>query len=640
MKKIVFAVVLVCTLFVTISFIFNTGSDLYSSTYLNKLNVFAQKQNNLLNLIKESNLDSETDLEKIRDGINQTRVQLKGIDFWLRYLEPLSYKKINGPLPVEWETEVFEKFEAPYKREAAGLTLAYTYLDEDDLSKEELIRLIQESIDATNVFAADSIANALTTYHHFYLCNRLYLLNLSAIYTTGFECPNTDRVIPELLSMMKDVKGIYSSYNKSFSSTALSNDYLDLYEKAIAFADAQPKDLNTFDHFTFIQKYVNPLYTLNQKLILQYKVSSKSLVDYSLNKNATSIFDKDLYNGQNSKGVFLRVTDTAVLSEINDLGKLLFYDPLLSGNNLRSCASCHKPTEYFTDTVSQTALQFNRTERLPRNTPSLLNVKYNHLLMLDGAHISMQDQAKSVITNPTEMGSSEKEVVQKILSCKEYKDKLTKLLVYTPQEKEVSIDHITSALTIYYDKFSHAYAPFDQAILMSKKVDTQVQEGFNLFMSKAQCATCHFVPQFNGVKPPYVSSEFEVIGVPSDKSFQALSSDRGRAIVYPSDEMQHAFRTGSIRNAQYTKPYMHNGVFTDLTEVVEFYNRGGGSGRGLDVPNQTLSSDSLHLTSNEVQKIVLFIESLNENISFEKPPVALPVSKDKTFNQRKVGGEY
>jgi cytochrome c peroxidase len=640
MKKFVLGIVLAGTLFVIISFIFNAGSDAYTSAYTSKIAAFRQKQISLLKLIQESNLTSESDLEKIREGINQTRVQLKGNDFWLRYLEPISYKKINGPLPVEWETEVFEKFEAPYKREGTGLTLAYTYLDEEEIEKDELIRLIQSSITGTETYSADSITSQLNSFHHFYLCNRLYLLNLASIYTTGFECPDTSRVIPELLSMMKDVNAIYTVYNTSYTSTALSKEYLELYDQAITFVFEQPSNLLAFDHFTFIQKYINPLYRLNQKLILEYKVSSKSFIDYSLNKNATSIFDKNLYAGQNAKGIFLRVSDSTVLADINDLGKLLFYDPLLSGNNQRSCASCHIPTQYFTDTFNQTGLQFNRKDLLPRNTPSLLNVKYNHLLMLDGAHISMQDQAKSVMFNPTEMGASEKEALQKILSCKEYKDKFTKLLSYTPQEKEITIDHITSALTIYYTKFSNYYAPFDEAMLSNKTIDTNVQEGFNLFMSKAQCATCHFVPQFNGVKPPYVNSEFEVIGVPSDPSFQALSSDKGRAVVHASDEMQHAFRTGSIRNAEYTKPYMHNGVLKSLTEVVEFYNNGGGAGRGLDVPNQTLSSGSLHLTPEEIAKVVVFMKSLNEKIVFEKPPVALPVSKDKMLNQRKVGGEY
>lgn len=643
MKKYILLLVLLGTLAVSISFVSKTeaneASD-YQSLYSRRVHEFKEKQKALVQLIDGSDLSNETQIGKIKNNIQQTRVQLKGIDFWLRYLEPISYKKINGPLPVEWETEVFEKHEAPYKREAAGLTLAYLYLEEEQIDKTELRRLIAESVSANDVFFEDSITEHLATHHHFYLCNRLYLLNLAAIYTTGFECPDTEQVLPELLSMMKDVQKMYAVYNKSFPAAPLKDAYLNLYKSTIEFVFNQSSDINTFDHFTFIQQYVNPLYALNQKMILEYKVASKSMVDYSLSKNSTSIFDKDLYFAQNTKGIFSRVSDTAVLREINDLGKLLFYDPILSGNNMRSCASCHLPTQYFTDTVNQTALQFNRTDRLPRNTPSLINVRQNHLLMLDGAHITMQNQAKAVLINPTEMGSTEIEALRKVLNCKEYNARFTKLLKYTPQEKEITIDHLTSALTVYYTKFSNAYAPFDEAMIEKKPVDPMVQEGFNLFMSKAQCATCHFVPQFNGVKPPYVNSEFEVIGVPKDNQFAALSADNGRSGIYTSDEMHNAFRTGSIRNASYTKPYMHNGCFDNLTEVIEFYNNGGGAGRGLIVPNQTLSSDSLHLTPLEIKKIVVFMESLNENITFEKPPLQLPVSKDKTLLQRKVGGEY
>ena len=122
-------------------------------------------------------------------------------------------------------------------------------------------------------------------------------------------------------------------------------------------------------------------------------------------------------------------------------------------------------------------------------------------------------------------------------------------------------------------------------------------------MSKAQCATCHFVPQFNGVKPPYIGSEFEVLGVPKDIAFKSLNDDKGRHGVNPADEMDHAFRTGTIRNIAYTAPYMHNGVFKTLNEVIDFYDVGGGAGKGLSVTNQTLSSDSLKLTAEEKQDL-------------------------------------
>src|SRR6478735_3116480 len=97
----------------------------YNSGYHHRLFEFKREQSELLDLIRNSNLNSPASLNKVKEKINSCRIYLKKMDFWLRYLEPISYKKINGPLPVEWETEVFEKHEAPYEREAAGLTLAY-----------------------------------------------------------------------------------------------------------------------------------------------------------------------------------------------------------------------------------------------------------------------------------------------------------------------------------------------------------------------------------------------------------------------------------------------------------------------------------------------------------------------------------
>ncbi len=615
-------------------------SEVYRSTYDEKINHFKKAQTDLIDLIKDNAFDSPETIAKIKEEIDLVRLEMKGVDFWLRYLEPLSYKKINGPLPVEWETEVFEKFEKPYKREGAGLTLATLYLEESDVKKDSLLRLVQLSLKASEVYTADSIVDDLNTYHHFFFCNRLFLLNLASIYTTGFECPDTARVIPELRSMLSDVQTIYTALNRTFPETSLSDSYMKLYAEAIVFVKQQPQEYTLFDHYTFLKKFTNPLFFYNQKMIVQYKANSKSLVDYSLSKNSTSIFSKNLYHGQNTKGVFIRVKDKDALALLDKVGKLLFYDPILSANNKRSCVSCHKPTQFFTDTSRVTSLQLNQKDILNRNTPSLVNSEYNHLLMLDGKHISLQSQGKAVMTDPLEMGSQEKEVLRKILSCKEYKEAFEKLLIHTPQEKEITFDHIVSAITFYYTKFSLFNAPFDESMNTEKNIDDRVKKGFNVFMSKAQCATCHFVPQFNGVKPPFVNSEFEVLGVPKDLQFSALSEDKGRYEINAAKETLHAFRTGSLRNIEHTKPYMHNGVFASLNEVIDFYDAGGGSGRGIDVDNQTLSSDSLHLSVEEKENVLLFMKSLNENIAFEFPPSVLPLSKVKQLNTRKVGGEY
>ena len=404
--------------------------------------------------------------------------------------------------------------------------------------------------------------------------------------------------------------------------------------------NGQPADHNAFDHFRFIKDYVNPLFTMNQQMINTYKVRSVSYNDYSLSNSCRSMFEKSLFTGQNTKGVYSLVKDKDILEEVKQTGRLLFYDPVLSGNNERSCASCHKPKQYFTDTTVATALQFSKAATLPRNTPTLINVVYNHLLMLDGRHISLQAQGKDVTTNPVEMGSKEEEIVKKVMSCSEYKKAFKKYLKYTTDEKEVTFAHIISAVTFYYSGFSAFYSPFDDAMNDNKPFDDESRRGFNLFMGKAKCATCHFVPHFNGVRPPYISTEFEVLGVPADSAYTKLSDDKGRYMVNPAPETFMAFRTGSLRNAQYTKPYMHNGVFTTLEQVIDFYNTGGGAGRKLDVRNQTLSPEPLNLTQAEKKELISFIRSLNENIIFQDPPAELPASAIRELNSRRVGGVY
>ena len=615
-------------------------SVVYNRYYEEKVRDFILDQNKLVAFVKGNGMDNEKNLNLIKEGIWQNRLKMKGLDFWLRYLEPLSYKKINGPLPVEWETEVFEKFEKPYRREGAGYTLAALYLEEESPAKDSLIHLLESAKKASSVFLHDSISSQLNTPDHFYFCNRLFLLNLAAIYTTGFECPDPGKVIPELEHMLLSVQEIYKGFNQSYPSYALSTTYLDLYRQSISFVKQQSKDINAFNHFIFLRDYVNPLFSLNQQFIREYNVKSKSVVDYSLNKNVSTIFSKHLYNAQNVKGIYLRVYDQQTLVEIERLGKSLFYDPILSVNNQRSCASCHKPEQYFTDTLLATSLQLDTKNNLPRHSPSLINTPYNHLIMADGKHLGLQEQVKAVVSNSLEMGETEESILKKVLSCKEYKTTLQNLLKVTPQEKEITFDHLASAITYYYGKFSKSQATFDKA--MNKEVELREGEvrGFNLFMSKAQCATCHFVPQFNGVKPPYVGSEFEVLGVPLDTNYKNLSKDVGRYGVNPAFETRGAFRTGSLRNSDKTKPYMHNGVFTSMEQVIEFYNGGGGAGRGLTVPNQTLSSDSLGLSVGEKQDLKLFLKSLNEDILFEKAPEKLPLSKNKNLNTRKVGGMY
>jgi len=156
----------------------------------------------------------------------------------------------------------------------------------------------------------------------------------------------------------------------------------------------------------------------------------------------------------------------------------------------------------------------------------------------------------------------------------------------------------------------------DDAALTNDEVN-----GFNLFMGKARCATCHYMPLFSGVFPPkYVTQDAEVLGVPSKQEGKEIDGDRGLFITllhqnyYDSSrllEFDHAFKTVTVRNAARTFPYMHNGAFETLKAVMDFYNNGGGKGAGLNVPNQSLSPAKLNLTPLEIQDLIAFIKSLD-----------------------------
>jgi len=257
-KTILFPFLFFSLVLLILSFSKPGEKGVYISFYKEKIIAFKEKQSELLTLIKNTDSISDDKRDIILKKIKTNRLALKEIDFWIRYLDPINYKKINGPLPVEWETEVFEKYEAPYKREGAGLTLAELYLNEKKIFKDSLYSLIKTSLDATDSFLADSVTRNLYSYHHFFLANRMFLLNMAAIYTTGFECPDTASIIPELLHTLENTRNIYISFEQDFPGYKINTAYTNLFDSTILFVKKQPVSYTLFNHFAFIQNYINP----------------------------------------------------------------------------------------------------------------------------------------------------------------------------------------------------------------------------------------------------------------------------------------------------------------------------------------------------------------------------------------------
>lgn len=162
------------------------------------------------------------------------------------------------------------------------------------------------------------------------------------------------------------------------------------------------------------------------------------------------------------------------------------------------------------------------------------------------------------------------------------------------------------ALNSRFDKYMRG----DRSMLSPSEIN-----GFNLFTGKAKCATCHFIPLFNGLVPPiYTETESEILGVPETKNTHpaVLDPDPGKYNFTKSIIHRFAFKTPTLRNIALTAPYMHNGVYTTLEEVMEFYNNGGGKGLKIAPPNQSLPFDKLALSKKEVTDIIHFMKSLTD----------------------------
>jgi cytochrome c peroxidase len=141
------------------------------------------------------------------------------------------------------------------------------------------------------------------------------------------------------------------------------------------------------------------------------------------------------------------------------------------------------------------------------------------------------------------------------------------------------------------------------------------RRGMTVFLGRAKCGTCHLMPLFSGLTPPfYRMTESEIIGVPAtaDLDHPKLDPDVGRANVEDNPLNRFAFKVTSLRNVAVTAPYMHNGVSRTLDEVVEFYDRGGGVDIGLTLPYQSLPTTPLELTAAEKKDLVAFLGALTE----------------------------
>ncbi|MFS4415221.1 cytochrome-c peroxidase [Maribacter sp. 2307ULW6-5] len=298
-----------------------------------------------------------------------------------------------------------------------------------------------------------------------------------------------------------------------------------------------------------------------------------------------------------------------------DLGRYLFFDPVLSGNQTISCATCHDPGKGFSDGMA-TSTGMNG-EKGTRSAPTLWNVGYLKKLFWDGRSKSLEDQMQEPLFAHNEMDNTPENLLQSLNAIENYRSLFAEAYPERPKAQAIALDEIYTALAGFqaslvslnsrYDQYAHGY---HDALTLNEI------EGLNVFRSfVARCAECHTPPLFT-------NQQFAVIGTPEPNG---LPLDPGAQVPFQDSTLRGAFKVPSLRNIAKTAPYMHSGRFETLREAVEFYTKGRGhavpEGEDLIIHWHIWEPD---LSDTELDRLVDFLKTLTDESFTPQIPEQLP----------------
>jgi len=592
LKKIIFFIVLI-TLTTLLSIFCKTenrsNAELVKADFDKQLIEFQSIVDQKLSIAVQNR-----DEKAIKQSFLQVRIKYKQLEYYIEYFFPSTSVLLNGAPIDEIELgenlienptgfQVMEEiiYEAPTTKNRKEL--------ENEVKKMQLnlqrVSRFNEQYQITDAQLFDAI--------------RLEIFRITSLGITGFDTPNALQSIPETASALQGIANVLAKYE---------NDAPDkLIPSAISYLDKNT-DFDHFDRLTFITEYLDPISKHINLLRLEKKIPTAASGS-ALRDDATSMFQVNAFNVNKFVGnSTLFINDDKIA-----LGKILFNDAVLSNGNNRSCASCHQQSLAFTDGLPK-ATGISKGQSLLRNTPTLTYAGLQRGFFYDLKAGTLEDQALDVVHHKQEMNGSLTQAATRINSSKNY---LT-LFQKAYQDKTTKADpwKIQHALASYIRSLSPFNSRFDRYMRGDKKqLNQKEKEGFNLFMGKAKCGSCHFAPLFNGTQAPlFIKSEAEVLGVPAttDTLKPKIDADLGRYALYAYPQYKHAFKTSTVRNITKTGPYMHNGVYKTLAQVMDFYNKGGGAGMGINIKNQTLSADKLNLSKPEIKQIIAFLGTLED----------------------------
>ena len=583
-------------------------------------------------LASEEPNDSQQD--QLIETFKEARTHFKAIEFYLSYHYPGTAKKLNGPA-LPW-IEPYDPNATIVDPEGFQVIeeLLYTDAPLDTHALTVEVGILRANLKKIRQYNASTVY----TDRHVIESVGLGIVRMLSLGLSGFDSPVANESLRESVIVLDGMETALTPYLNEVD-VELAQTIRSQIDAAQDYLSDPSHTFATFDRATFIREYSNPLSSSIFDLVNELDVE-KAPVPKALNASR-SVFEQDAFNVAFFAPPYVKETNPKQI----ELGRLLFFDPILSGNNQRSCASCHKPEQAFTDGLPKSvAFGFEGTTK--RNAPTIINAGLQPTSSYDLKTLFLEDRVTAVIHSELELQATLPETIEKIKNSEEYLALFNEAFGQAEDDKALA-RHLQIAISEYVRSLNGVNSEFDQYLRGEKdEIDEAAHRGFNLFMGKALCGTCHFMPLYNGVVPPeYGDHEAEIIGVPEkpDTLNATIDPDTGKYILYQYDLHRFSFKTPTVRNAALTAPYMHNGVYETLLQVVDFYNRGGGAGIGIDLEYQTLPPDHLNLTSSEMADLVAFMESLTDTTGLTYRPTALPVVIDPTSQQpidRVIGGIY
>lgn len=528
----------------------------------------------------------------LQQQFKQVRLTYKRIEWAAEYFDPITTKLVNGP-PVP-ETELSGQVIQPDGLQVIEQLLFPGF----NRSSKKQYKVLLASLATNAAEYCDFFNHAQLQDWQILDALKLEVFRVETLGLNDFDNPITRNCFAESAAALSSSQEVTMHY-------ADNGNLSGKFQQAINYLSL-PITFNRFNRAKFLICYANPLTRQLTHLHQQLHLPD---VRYNrlLNQDAATLFDANAFN----RNAYTDAPEDSATALKIALGKKLFFDPLLSGTATRSCSSCHQPNKAFTDGLVKN-LDITGKKMIARNTPTLINAALQPAQFYDLRATSLEDQITDVVNNRDEMHGDMQISIKKLWKDVSYRRSFAEAFLVkgrtaidTAEVMNTLAGYIRS-LTLLNSRFD-AYMQGDQKALNQAEIN-----GFNVFMGKGKCSTCHYLPLFNGALPPrYMQMDAEVIGVPKIKGGKSIDPDQGLFGIQPMEFNRHAFKVTTVRNAALTAPYMHNGVFKTLDEVIDFYDQGGGIGSGLKVPNQTLATDKLHLTIKEKKELVAFIKSLN-----------------------------